>query len=294
MSFVRLGKTCVMVSAALVALCVTMLLWPGLNWGVDFTGGTILERRVGRTISAGEVRSILDAAVPEVDLSRATIQLVEGDKEFIIRTQELSNNDIMRIDKAFQQEFGGLVELRTEVVGPVIGRELVRSAVLAVLVAAVGILLYVTLRFEYRFAAVAVAALLHDVALVLGSFVVLGREINSPFVAAILTVVGYSINNTIVIFDRIRENLRMSPREPVPELVERSIRQSLTRSINTSITTFLAAGMLVVFGGSAIRDFALALVIGLVVGTYSSVLVSGPMWLMWSGKGAGPKTRTTA
>jgi preprotein translocase subunit SecF len=288
-SFVSIGRKSVMISGIVVVLCLVLLLWPGLNWGVDFTGGTILERRVGRGVSTGEIGAVMDGAVPEMNLSSSAIQLVDGDREFIVRTHELSNDEILRIDKAFEEAFGGLVELRTEVVGPVIGRELVRNAVLAVVVASIGILLYVAYRFEHRFAVVAVAALFHDVVLVLGCFVLLRREINSPFVASVLTVVGYSINNTIVIFDRMRENLKLSPKEPLPELVEGSIRQSLTRTINTSITTLLTVLMLVIFGGSAIRDFALALLIGVVVGTYSSVLVSGPLWLMWTERQRKPK-----
>ena len=287
MSFVSIGRKSVMISGIVVVLCLVLLLWPGLNWGVDFTGGTILERRVGRGVSTGEIGAVMDGAVPEMNLSRSAIQLVDGDREFIVRTHELSNDEILRIDKAFEEAFGGLVELRTQVaaVGPGTcaghGSRGSRSSI--------GILLYVAYRFEHRFAVVAVAALFHDVVLVLGCFVLLRREINSPFVASVLTVVGYSINNTIVIFDRMRENLKLSPKEPLPELVEGSIRQSLTRTINTSITTLLTVLMLVIFGGSAIRDFALALLIGVVVGTYSSVLVSGPLWLMWTERQRKPK-----
>ena len=154
-----------LISGIVVVLCLVLLLWPGLNWGVDFTGGTILERRVGRGVSTGEIGAVMDGAVPEMNLSRSAIQLVDGDREFIVRTHELSNDEILRIDKAFEEAFGGLVELRTEVVGPVIGRDV--PARFSVVVAHKFFSAY---RFEHRFAVVAVAALF-DVVLVLGCFV---------------------------------------------------------------------------------------------------------------------------
>ena len=175
-----------------------------------------------------------------------------------------------------------------------IGQELIRKAILAVVISSIGILAYITLRFEYRFATVAVVCLLHDVLVVLGLFALLGREVNSPFVAAILTVVGYSINDTIVIFDRIRENLRFRKKESYEEIVENSLRQSLSRTINTSITTFVVVLMLVLFGGRAIQDFALALLIGIICGTYSSLLVASSLWLAWTKKGKGSAASSAA
>lgn len=281
MNFVRYRKPAFIFSGVMVALSIIFLLVPGLNLGVDFTGGTILERQTAQKVTTDQVRRVLDEATPDVDLSGAVVQILDEPNEFMVRTRELSNADIIRIDQALEAEFGSLVELRTDVVGPVIGQELVRNALIAIVVSALGILAYISWRFEYRFATVAVVCLLHDVLIVLGFFALTGREVNSPFVASVLTVLGYSINNTIVVFDRIRENMRTKKRESYEVLVNTSLNQTLTRSLNTSITTLLVVVMLVIFGGSAIGDFATALLIGILFGTYSSLFVAGPLWLTW-------------
>ncbi len=282
MNFLRYKKRAFIFSGFLVILSIFSLFVPGLNLGVDFTGGTILERQVASKVSTSGIRNVLDEAVPEMDLSSAVVQLLDGPNQFMVRTKELDNSDILRIDEAFDREFGDLIELRTDVVGPVIGRELVQKALLAILISSIGILAYITIRFEYRFATVAVICLLHDILIVLGFFALTGREVNGPFVAAILTVLGYSINDTIVIFDRIRENLRLQKKENNTELVNRSLNQSLSRTLNTSVTTFVVVLMLVLFGGAAIRDFALALLVGIIFGTYSSLLLAGSLWVEWT------------
>lgn len=281
MNFVRYRNLAILFSAVMVALSIILLFYPGLNLGVDFTGGTILERRTEQNVTTDQVRKVLDDAVPEVDLSGAVVQLLDQSGDFMIRTRPLDNSEILRIDEAFSAEFGSLVELKTDVVGPVIGRELVRNAVIAIAVSVAGILAYIAWRFEHRFAATAVLCLMHDVLIVLGFFALTGREVNSPFVAAVLTVLGYSINNTIVVFDRIRENLRLKKKRSYAALVNDSLNQTLTRSLNTSITTLLVIVMLVIFGGSAIGDFAMALLIGILLGTYSSLFLAGPLWLTW-------------
>lgn len=281
MNFVRHKNTGFIVSGILVALSIIFLIVPGLNLGVDFTGGTILERQTSQSVTTTEVRRVLDEAVAEMDLSGATVQILDQPNEFMIRTRELDNADILSIDQAFAREFGSLVELRTDVVGPVIGKELIRGAIIAIVVSSLGILAYISWRFEYRFAVTAIIGLLHDISIVLGFFALTGREINSPFVASILTVLGYSLNNTIVIFDRIRENLRMKKKESYKDLVNKSLNQSLSRSINTSLTTLFVVVMLVIFGGTAIQDFALALLIGIVAGTFSSLFLVGNLWLLW-------------
>lgn len=281
MNFVKYRKPVFIFSAVIVILSIIFLFAPGLNLGVDFTGGTILERKTANRVTTDQVRKILDDSTPDLDLSGAIVQILDAPNEFMIRTRELGNADIIRIDQALNAEFGSLVELRTDVVGPVIGQELVRNALIAIVISALGILAYISWRFEYRFATVAVVCLLHDVLIVLGFFAITGREVNSPFVASVLTVLGYSINNTIVVFDRIRENRRLKKRESHAELVNNSLNQTLTRSINTSVTTLLVVGMLVIFGGSAIGDFAMALLIGILFGTYSSLFLAGNLWATW-------------
>jgi len=281
MNFVSYRKPAFIFSIAMVALSIVLLFVPGLNLGVDFTGGTILERRVAQKVTTDQVRRVLDENTPGLDLSGAVVQILDQPNEFMVRTRELSNADMIRVDEAFNAQFGSLVELRTDVVGPVIGKELVRNALIAIILSALGILAYVSWRFEFGFATVAIICLLHDVLIVLGFFALTGREVNSPFVAAVLTVLGYSINNTIVVFDRIRENMRMTKKDSYDALVNNSLNQTLNRSINTSITTLLVVVMLVIFGGSAIGDFAMALLIGILFGTYSSLFVAGPLWITW-------------
>ena len=281
MNFVDLRKKTFVLSAVLVGLSIILLFVPGLNIGIDFTGGTIIEREVDSQVTAQSVRTVLDG-MADLDLSGAVIQILDDSREFIIRTRTLESNQILAINSALDAQFGGLVERRTEVVGPVIGQELIRQALLALLIAAIGILAYVSVRFEYRYAVSAIIAALHDVLIVLGLFVITGREINSPFVAAILTVVGYSINDTIVIFDRIRENMGLRKKESREEVVNRSLNQTISRTINTSLTTFVVVLLLFIFGGTTISDFAFALLCGIVVGTYSSLFIASPIWLEWT------------
>jgi len=282
MDFVGKSKISFRTSLGLIVLSIILLITPGLNWGVDFTGGTLMERGFERPITAGEIREVLGAVqLADIDLVKSVIQPVENNRAALIRTQTLTSEQIQVIDDSLSKHFGEVEARRTEMVGPVVGQELVKQALMALLLAAIGMLIYLSFRFEYRFATVAVLAVLHDALIVLGIFALLAKEINSPFIASILTVVGYSVNNTIVIFDKIRENMSFRKRESWAELANKSINETLTRSINTSLTTLLAVLALFFFGGATIQDFVLALLLGIVVGTYSSVFVAGPLWVVW-------------
>ncbi len=281
MNFVGVRRKFFTLSAILIGLSIIMLIGPGLNLGIDFTGGTIMERRVDQPVTVESLRDVLTNDLANLEISNAVIQRLDRHNEFIVRTRDLSTDEVARVNEALDQAFGGLEERRTEMVGPVIGRELVAKALWALFFAALGILAYVSLRFEYRYAVAAIVAVLHDVIIVLGLFALTGREINSPFVAAILTVVGYSINDTIVIFDRVRENVRFRKKEGYDEIVNKSLNQTLSRSINTSVTTLFVVTLLFVFGGASISDFAFALVVGVLAGTYSSIFVASPVWLEW-------------
>jgi preprotein translocase subunit SecF len=282
MDFVGKSKISFGISLGLILLSIILLITPGLNWGVDFTGGTLMERGFERPVTAGEIREVLGAVqLADIDLVKSVIQPVENNRAALIRTQTLTSEQIQVIDDSLSKHFGEVEARRTEMVGPVVGQELVKQALMALLLAAIGMLIYLSFRFEYRFATVAVLAVLHDALIVLGIFALLAKEINSPFIASILTVVGYSVNNTIVIFDKIRENMSFRKRESWAELANKSINETLTRSINTSLTTLLAVLALFFFGGATIQDFVLALLLGIVVGTYSSVFVAGPLWVVW-------------
>lgn len=276
------------ISLAMVLASLALLFGKGLNLGIDFRGGTLLERAIPGQVSAADVRAVLTGeALARYELGGSSVQPLEeegteGQSVMLIRTHAFEDSSVIaEIDAALREAFGDVEVRRTELVGPVIGAELIRQAFLAVALGALGIVAYLSFRFEYRFGIAAVAALLHDAIIALGVLALLEREVNAPVIAAILTVLGYSINATIVIFDRIRENLSVRRRESLAEIVDKSIRQTIMRSINTSATTLLVLLTLYFFGGSTIRDFTLTLLVGVAVGTYSSIFVSGPLWWLW-------------
>lgn len=273
-------KTWLTLSGILVLGCLILLLTRGLNFGLDFTGGTLLERDFKKPVTAAQIRSVLTGPeLKELDLGKSVIQPVGDGSEALIRTKALSDQEIRKVDEALAKKFDKVEERRTEMVEPVIGRELLAQAGWALLIAWLLIMVYIGFRFEFRFGIAAVAALIHDVVIALGIFALIGREVNMPFVAAILTIVGYSINDTIVVFDRIRENLQKRRREGLVELVNDSIVQTLPRTINTSVTTLFAIVAILLFGGATLKDFSLALFIGIIVGTYSSIYIASPLWL---------------
>lgn len=274
------------ISGILVAIGIIALLARGLNLGVDFTGGSLLRLRFERPVTASEVSKVLTSReLADLDLRKAVIQPIRGTCDVQVRAQvggrPLNDEQVERIVAALSQKIGQVSVIESQMVEGVIGRELLERALMAVVIACVGIVIYVSLRFEFRFAVAAILALIHDVIIVLGAFALMGRQVNSPFIAAVLTIIGYSINDTIVIFDKIRENLRLRKKETLEELTNKSILQTMTRSLNTVITTLLAVFALFFFGGASIRDFSLALIIGLTTGTYSSIFIASPIWLEW-------------
>lgn len=287
LDFVKHRKVTLTITAALIVVALILLATAGLNFGIDFQGGTLLERAVPGQVTVAEVeQAMASAEFQELGMGRSFVQPLEsetGDETvFLIRTGAFASNEQLRaVDDVLAATFGDVTERRTEVVGPVIGKELRNQAVWALLIAGAGMLLYISFRFEYRFAVVAILTQLHDVMIVLGIFSLLAIEINTSFIAAILTVVGYSINNTIVIFDRTRENLRLKRQRGLSQLVNDSINESLSRTINTSLTTLLIVLALFIFGGATIRDFTFALLIGVIAGTYSSLFLANPLWLLW-------------
>jgi preprotein translocase subunit SecF len=248
-----------------------------LNWGVDFTGGNALELRITRPFSVGEIRQLL----ARFQLSDAVIQRA-GDTDVLIRTRPLAQAQINAIIDAAAAQFPGTKMLRSDTVGPEIGAELRNIAIFGVAVGIVLQVIYISIRFHsIRFAIAADIALLHDLLVVIGAFALTQREVNSSFLAVLLTVAGYSINDTIVIFDRIRENLAMRTREPFERLVNRSVLEALVRSINTAMTAVLAIGAVYVFGGETIRDVAFGLVVSIITGGYSSIFNASPILVDW-------------
>lgn len=275
------------ISAILVILGLIVLGVVGLNLGVDFTGGSLVRLRFDRAVSAQEVRSALTTGdLAEMDLAKAVIQPIRGTSDVQIRAQvggkPLSVEQVSKVVDVLSQRFGSVSVVESQMVEAVIGKELLNKALVAIILSCVGIVAYISFRFEFKFGVAAVLALIHDTIVVLGIFAILGRQVNSPFIAAVLTIIGYSINDTIVIYDKIRENLRLRKKDTVPEIANISILQTMRRSIYTVLTTLLAVAALYLFGGVSIRDFSLAIIIGLVAGTYSSIFVAPSIWVEWT------------
>ena len=267
----------------------------GFNFGIDFTGGTIIELRFDDKVAITQVREVMKG----YSLDNSMIQL-SGDasdakeaRDVMIRTIDLEENDRKAIMASLKEKLGNYVVLREEKVGATMGAELLMNAAIATLLSWLLIVAYVSFRFEFRFGIAAVLALVHDVLVVLGVFSILQKQVDSSFVAALLTIVGYSINDTIVIFDRIRENLRLHFRRggDIVELANRSIYQTLTRSLYTVLTVLFTTFALYWFGGDTTKDFSFALLIGFFSGCYSSIFVASPLWVTLRNWHEAKKTR---
>ena len=265
--------------------------------GVDFRGGTEMQVKFQHTPDVGAIRAALtasgikDASVVIYDVPSANQVLIslpeqQNESSLDIGRQQIVNAITQHYSNAFDQKTG----IKVDVVGPTVGKQLEFQALKATLLSMAGMLVYLWFRFQLIYGVAAVVACFHDTLITIGAFALTGQEISLTVIAAILTLVGYSMNDTIVVFDRIRENLRMSRKETLPDVVNRSINQTLSRTVLTSGLTFLTVLSLYVFGGQVLSGFSFALVIGILIGTYSSIAVASPMlvaWQQWrSGSGA--------
>ncbi len=276
--FIKRRKVWYTISLVVIGIGILSILFQGLNLGIDFMGGTIIDFKFDNTtsVSASDIRDILGEF--GLEESSSVVATKEADfKGMLIRTKNLQPDEISNIQNAVIEKFADAEVLSTEQVGPSIGKELRWKAFLALLVASIAIVAYISLRFQFKYAITAIIALLHDVAIVIGLFSIFRWEINTPFVAAILTIVGYSINDTIVIFDRIRENVKFQRKSPFGETCNKAILDTLPRSINTSLTTLITVLAILLFGGASIKIFMTALLIGVISGTYSSIFVAAPL-----------------
>ncbi len=274
--FIKLRKIWYVLSIAVIIPGIISLFMQGLNLGIDFTGGTIMEVRFDKAVEAQDVRKAVDSIGLE---GNKTIQQ-SGDRNYLIRTRALSQNESDKLFKGMQDKLGKVTLLRTDLVGPVMGKELAYKALLALFIASVLMVIYITIRFEFKQGIAAIIALLHDTLVVTGIFSLLQIEVDTAFVAAVLTIIGYSINDTIVIFDRIRENLRMRKKgESLEDLVNKSLWQTLARSINTVLTVMFVLLAMYLLGGSTIKTFVLAMLIGVASGAYSSIFNASPLWV---------------
>ena len=274
--FMKYRKFALIVSLILVAASLVLLLTKGLNLGIDFTGGNVIQTEFDNRPDIAEVRDVISAIVAK----GAMIQNF-GEKGIIIRTNEDTEQSREAVVKALSEKYSDMKVTGFEKVGPVVGGELRRQAVIGVTIALIAILIYITLRFQFRFAVVSVVPLVHDVIIALGFFSLTQMEIGSSFIAAILTIVGYSLNNTIIILDRVRENWGTLSREGILNLVNKSLNQTLARTINTTLTTLFPVIALCVWGGPVLMAFSYAMLVGMIAGTWSSMMVATGLLCEW-------------
>lgn len=278
-------------SILILAGIISIIINGGLRYNIDFTGGTLVQLKFEKDVKIEDIRKALAIQ----GYGDAEIKHFGSDNEIVIRTgveqtaEELSN----RFEPIIQQTLpdNPFVEQRLEKVGPKIGKELIVDSISAVFWALILILFYVMWRFEIKFALGSIVALLHDVFITLGIFSILNIEISAPIIAAVLTIVGYSLNDTIVVYDRIRENLKVKQKDTSAFLgiVNRSLNETLSRTIITSLTTLVVVTILFFFGGEVLRSFAFALIVGIVIGTYSSLFIASPFVVEWQLKKATAK-----
>jgi preprotein translocase subunit SecF len=260
------------------------------NMGIDFSGGTELQLKFSQPVGMDKARE----ALAKNDLKDATLQDIKDGNKLMVKVGKttLATGKVAEtIENVFKKELPGnpfTVESSTEI-GPSVGDKLRKDTLTAILISMIGIIIYIAWRFDFKFGVGAVIATLHDVLAMFAVFYVMNKEINLLFITAVLTIAGYSLTDTVVVFDRIRENLHKNLKESMPVVFNKSINEVLSRTIVTALTTFLAACALYIFGGDVIHDFALALLVGIIVGVYSSVFVASPIVSLWEERGAKAK-----
>ncbi|MCX8095508.1 MAG: protein translocase subunit SecF [Caldisericia bacterium] len=253
-----------------------------LNYGLDFTGGTILDLKFEKNPTVSEARDILK----EFGYGSGVIQ-VSQDGRLIVRINQknLTPEEREKIFTKLEEKFGKLdrENLRLSSIGPTISSELKRSGIIALLVGLSFIFIYITLRFQFRFAVVTILALIHDTIITVGLLALIRQQVNSPFIGALLAIIAYSVQDSVVVLDRVRENLKiLKDKYSYDDIINISIQQSFTRSLNTSLTTLLAIIAILIFGGSTIRDFSFTLLFGITAGTYSSIFIAAPLLVVWN------------
>ena len=276
-NFMRIKKLTLFISSILFFLSLSLVFIKGLNLGIDFTGGSLIEVRFKENIDLNNLRMKMN----KLDLGEIQLQTIGNGNDIVIKVQDKKNNENTQSEtiQIIKNSLSGeSVEYRrAEFVGPKVGGELVNAGIIAVIFSLIGILIYIWIRFQWNFAIGAIIALVHDVILTLGFFSVLQLEFNLATVAAVLTIAGYSINDTVVIYDRIRETMRKYKQITFDEIINLALNGTLSRTLMTSLTTLLALIALFIFGGVVISSFIIALIWGVIIGTYSSLYVASPL-----------------
>lgn len=265
-------------SSILIFLSILALLFKGLNLGVDFKGGTLIEVRTENSKSdIAEIRQSLLS----MNLGDVTVKKFGKEQDYLVKIEMTKTNDIdfiQSINDQLSSDLGSVVNFRrVENVGPKVSNELLKAGLLAISLSLAAMLFYIWIRFEWQFSLAAIVALIHDVIITVGIFSILSYEVNLSIVAAVLTIVGYSMNDTVVIFDRIRENLKKYSKISISDISNSSTNETLSRTLITSVTTLLALFSIYIFGGAILKGFSFAMIIGVIVGTYSSIFVATPI-----------------
>lgn len=285
--FVGKSKIFYVVSIVITVLGLVFLLTRGLNYGVDFQSGSNVDISLSKPLTTEQINTVLEDAGIGEDAS-----VTPGNDRVNIRFSEVLTEDEDQKLRSGIEKLDEKATFEINTVDPEMAKELGRNAIYAVLISCIGIIIYVSIRFEWRFAISAIVALLHDAFVVISIFSILGLEVDLTFIIAVLTIIGYSINDTIVIFDRIRENLRFAKIKRVSDLkdlVNKSLSQTIGRSIYTALSVFIAAFFMLLLGGESIQMFSLAICIGLAFGAYSSIFIASPLWLLLKGRNVSNK-----
>ncbi len=265
-------------SSILIIVSILLLIFKGLNFGVDFKGGTLIEIRTENAkIDISEIRQSL----LKMELGDVTVKKFGKKNDYLVKIEKSNTNDanfIKSINSQLSSDLGSVVNFRrVENVGPKVSNELLKAGLLAISLSLAAMLFYIWIRFEWQFSLAAIVALIHDVIITVGIFSILSYEVNLSIVAAVLTIVGYSMNDTVVIFDRIRENLKKYSKISILDISNSSTNETLSRTLITSVTTLLALFSIYIFGGAILKGFSFAMIIGVIVGTYSSIFVATPI-----------------
>ena len=276
-NFVSQFKKANVISIVLFTLSIILVFFKGLNYGIDFKGGTLIELRTEESIKASSIRDTLSS----MNLGDVNVKKFGKDGDYLIKVEQKESNNnklIPEIKKKLTDNLNAEIDFRrVENVGPKVSAELLESSIIAISLALAAMLFYIWIRFEWQFSVGSIIALFHDVVITLGIFSLLSLEINLSIIAAVLTIVGYSMNDTVVIYDRIRENLFKYTKISISDIANLSINETLARTIITSVTTLLALVSIYTLGGEILRGFSFAMILGVIIGTYSSIFVASPI-----------------
>lgn len=296
MSFIRPAKFFLSLSSILVIASIALIVVPGPRLSIDFTGGTLMEISVADGQSKDTVSAALNTFESDESLGNVAISTIK-EGNLLMRMRDISNEEHLALVDHLNEVIGEIDERQFTTIGPTVGASMKSRAVVALIMAAIAIVLYIAFAFRkvpkrlspWRFGVIAVITLLHDVLITIGVFIIIsqvtGFEFDTLFITALLTILGYSVNDTIVIFDRIRDNLALQDRsETFEEVADKSLRESITRSINTTMSTLIMLGSLFLLGSESIRWFVLTLIVGAVIGTYSSIFLATPLLVKWKKK----------